>query len=81
MLADASSKPTIGSSAVSTGPRNAFATRIADEAAAVRDTLKSFAEIGGSLLDAQDDGQPLDGHRDRAWLGRLQNPCRHGLQR
>lgn len=25
----------------------------------VRDTLKSFAEIGGALVDAQDDGQPL----------------------
>jgi hypothetical protein len=34
-------------------------TRIADEANAVRDTLKSFAEIGGALVDAQDDGQPL----------------------
>src|SRR3546814_2979476 len=30
-------------------------TRIADEKAAVRDTLKSFAEIGGALLGAQDD--------------------------
>jgi hypothetical protein len=26
----------------------------------VRTTLKSFAEIGGALLDAQDDGQPLE---------------------
>jgi len=33
--------------------------KIADEANAVRDTLKSFAEIGGALVDAQDDGQPL----------------------
>src|SRR5690606_7629039 len=32
----------------------------ANEATAVRDTLKSFAEIGGALVDAQDDGQPLD---------------------
>ncbi|WP_285201400.1 hypothetical protein, partial [Klebsiella pneumoniae] len=29
------------------------------EAGVVRDTLKSFAEIGGALVDAQDDGQPL----------------------
>jgi hypothetical protein len=36
-------------------------TRIADEKAAVRDTLKSFAEIGGALLGAQDDGAALDG--------------------
>ena len=36
-------------------------TRIADEKAAVRDTLKSFAEIGGALLGAQDDGTTLDG--------------------
>jgi len=36
-------------------------TRIADEKAAVRDTLKSFAEIGGALLGAQDDGTALDG--------------------
>jgi len=34
--------------------------KVADEASAVRDTLKSFAEIGGALVDAQDDGQPLD---------------------
>ncbi|MCO5066361.1 MAG: hypothetical protein M9924_18395 [Rhizobiaceae bacterium] len=34
--------------------------RVADEANAVRDTLKSFAEIGGALVDALDDGQPLD---------------------
>ena len=33
--------------------------KVADEANAVRDTLKSFAEIGGALVDAQDDGQPL----------------------
>ena len=32
---------------------------VEDEANAVRDTLKSFAEIGGRLLDAQDEGQPL----------------------
>ncbi len=36
-------------------------TRIADEKAAVRDTLKSFAEIGGALLGAQDDGTALEG--------------------
>ena len=36
-------------------------TRIADEKAAVRDTLKSFAEIGGALRGAQDDGTALDG--------------------
>src|SRR3546814_6921113 len=36
-------------------------TRIDDEKAAVRDTLKSFAEIGGALLGAQDDGTALDG--------------------
>lgn len=36
-------------------------TRIADAKAAVRDTLKSFAEIGGALLGAQDDGTALDG--------------------
>src|SRR3546814_8666295 len=36
-------------------------TRIADEKAAVLDTLKSFAEIGGALLGAQDDGTALDG--------------------
>ncbi len=36
-------------------------TRIADEKAAVRDTLKSFAEIGGALLGAQADGAALDG--------------------
>ena len=36
-------------------------TRIADEKAAVRDTLKSFAEIDGALLGAQDDGTALDG--------------------
>lgn len=34
--------------------------KVADEANAVRAALKSFAEIGGSLLDAQDDGQPLE---------------------
>ncbi|MEX7005980.1 DUF4158 domain-containing protein, partial [Pseudomonas aeruginosa] len=33
--------------------------KVADEAGVVRDTLKSFAEIGGALVDAQDDGQPL----------------------
>jgi hypothetical protein len=27
---------------------------------AVHDTLKSFAEFGGALLDARDDGEPLD---------------------
>lgn len=36
-------------------------TKIADAKAAVRDTLKSFAEIGGALLGAQDDGTALDG--------------------
>ena len=36
-------------------------TKIADEKAAVRDTLKSFAEIGGALLRAQEDGAALDG--------------------
>src|SRR3546814_18642876 len=36
-------------------------TRIADEKAAVRDKLKSFADIGGALLGAQDDGTALDG--------------------
>src|SRR3546814_17149114 len=36
-------------------------TKIADEKAAVRDTLKSFAEIGGALLGAQDEGTALDG--------------------
>ncbi len=30
--------------------------KVADEAGVVRDTLKSFAEIGGALVDAQDDG-------------------------
>lgn len=34
--------------------------KVADEANAVRDTLKSFAEIGGALVDTQDDGQPLE---------------------
>ena len=34
--------------------------RVADEASAVRDTLKTFAEIGGALVDAHDDDQPLD---------------------
>lgn len=34
--------------------------KVADEADAVRDTLKSFAEIGGALVDAQDDGRPLE---------------------
>ena len=34
--------------------------RGADEANAVRDTLKSFARIGGALVEAQDEGQPLD---------------------
>lgn len=34
--------------------------KVADEATAVRATLKSFAEIGGALLDAQDDGQSLE---------------------
>ncbi len=33
--------------------------KVVDEATAVRATLKSFAEIGGALVDAQDDGQPL----------------------
>lgn len=33
--------------------------KVADEAGVVRDTLKSFAEIGGALVDAQDDGRPL----------------------
>src|SRR3546814_9088322 len=36
-------------------------TRIADEKAAVRDTLTSFHEIGVALLGAQDDGKALDG--------------------
>src|SRR3546814_14043242 len=36
-------------------------TRIADEKAAVRDTLKSFAEIGDALLGAQYDATALDG--------------------
>ena len=36
-------------------------TRIADEKAAVQDTLKSFAEIGGALIGAQDDGAALEG--------------------
>lgn len=35
--------------------------RITDEKAAVRDTLKSFAEIGGALIGAHDDGVALDG--------------------
>lgn len=35
-------------------------TRIADEKAAVQDTLKSFAEIGGALIGAQNDGAALD---------------------
>lgn len=34
----------------------------------VRDTLKSFAEIGGALVDAQDDGQPLGDVIARALL-------------
>lgn len=34
--------------------------KVADETSAARDTLKSFAEIGGALVDAQDDGQPLE---------------------
>lgn len=34
--------------------------RGADEANAVRDTLKCFARIGGALVEAQDEGQPLD---------------------
>ncbi|TCQ15001.1 TnpA family transposase [Rhizobium sp. PP-CC-3G-465] len=33
--------------------------KVADEASAVRYALKSFAEIGGALVDAQDDGEPL----------------------
>src|SRR3546814_20223114 len=36
-------------------------TRIADDKAAVRETLKSFAEIGGALLGAQDDVKDMDG--------------------
>jgi TnpA family transposase len=35
-------------------------TRIADEKTAVRQTLRSFAEIGGALIVAQDDGTVLD---------------------
>jgi TnpA family transposase len=35
-------------------------TRVADEANAVRDTLKSFARIGGALVEAHDEGQSLD---------------------
>ena len=34
--------------------------KITAEKGAVHDTLKSFAEVGGALLDARDDGQPLD---------------------
>jgi TnpA family transposase len=34
--------------------------KIADEKNAVRDTLKSFADIGGALVCAQDDGVPLE---------------------
>ena len=34
--------------------------KVADEANAVRDTLKSFAAIGGALVDARDDGQSLN---------------------
>jgi len=33
---------------------------IADEKTAVRQTLKSFAELGETLIGAQDDGQALD---------------------
>ena len=35
-------------------------TRIADEKTAVRQTLRSFVEIGGALITAQDDGTMLD---------------------
>ncbi len=34
--------------------------KIAAEKDAVHDTLKSFAEFGGALLDARDGGEPLD---------------------
>ncbi|MHA6645346.1 Tn3 family transposase [Mesorhizobium sp. A623] len=34
--------------------------KIADEKIAVRQTLKSFAELGGTLIGAQDDGEALD---------------------
>lgn len=33
--------------------------KVADEANAVRDPLRFFAEIGRALVDAQDDGEPL----------------------
>jgi hypothetical protein len=49
-------------------------TRIADEKAAVRDTLKSFAEIGGALLGAQDDGTALDGMRTPGIKGATDRP-------
>jgi TnpA family transposase len=34
--------------------------KVADEKNAVRDTLKSFAELGGALIGAQDDGESLE---------------------
>lgn len=34
--------------------------KVADEKNAVRDTLKSFAELGGALIGAQDDGASLE---------------------
>ena len=42
--------------------------KIAAEKDAVHDTLKSFAEFGGALLDARDGGEPLDARRARADL-------------
>ncbi|CAQ05492.1 transposase of Tn5393-like transposon, N-terminal fragment [Corynebacterium urealyticum DSM 7109] len=55
--------------------------KVADEAGVVRDTLKSFAEIGGALVDAQDDGQPLGDviASGSGWDG-LKNPCCNGNQ-
>ena len=48
--------------------------KVADEANAVRDTLKSFAEIGGALVDAQDDGQPLEPSSREVRVGTASKP-------
>lgn len=48
-------------SASSTGRPSVFATQqIADEKTAVRQTVKSFADLRETLIGAQDDGQALD---------------------
>jgi hypothetical protein len=73
-LADAVVEPMTASSAVSIEHPSAFAAPGSPTKRAVRDTLKSFAEIGGALLGAQDDGTALDGMRTPGIKGATDRP-------